>query len=179
MTTTQNIGRWLIIGVALSTAILSFVAIVFGRDAATEVAADTGYGIGVALGAGWPVAVLVVVVAAVLVIALGSRDDDDTLRGDIDIPVVSVKHHAGQPRVYINGIEWVEGKPNYPLIAQLEKDLLAPRTPADWVAEAEAAAEVGLAVASPDASRPRVQTTRSVTWSTAWRVRGERQGLEQ
>jgi hypothetical protein len=173
MTTTQSIGRWLIIGVSLSTVILSLVAIVFGRDAAVEVASDTGYGIGVALGAGWPVGVLVVAaILAVLLIPSRAKhheilDEDGRYWHD------PTHRPGGRPTgVYVNGIELVEGEPNYPLIAQLEKDLLAPRTPADWVAEAEEA-EVGLAVASPVASRVRVQAVRSVTWHVARRDRDE------
>ena len=150
MTTTENVGRWLILGSAFATAILSCVALAIGHDAAAEVASDTGYGIGVALGAGWPVGVLVVV-AILAVVFIPSR----------------AKHHEildGRPTgVFVNGIELTEGEPNYPLIAKLERDLLAPRSPADWIREAEA--EVGLAVASPEGvQRPRVVATRSVVW---------------
>jgi hypothetical protein len=174
MTTTQSIGRWLIIGASLSTVILSLVAIVFGRDAAAEVASDTGYGIGVALGAGWPVLALTAALVLILVIGfrrLGPAEGEPDENGD---HWHDPRHRpGGRPTgIYVNGIELVEGEPNYPLIAQLEKDLLAPRTPADWVAEAEEA-EVGLAVASPVVSRVRVQAVRSVTWHVARRDRDE------
>jgi hypothetical protein len=180
MTTTQIIGRWLIIGGALSTAILSFVAIAYGRDAAAEVASDTGYGIGVALGeAGWPFLALLVALWLLVVVLLrpeppevepdenGDRWHDPKLRP------------GGRPTgVYVNGVELRQGQPNYVLIAQLEKDLLAPRTPADWVREAEIetafAARSGLAVASPvESGSGRRDVRRMRRVSGTWRDRDE------